>query len=169
MYKQEIQKEKAGILIEKAGDIRAGYFFAMYTDAIIFEKWPLTEEQKEAFEIRKNRLLEARIFDEEKEWRLLRGDIGKEMFILRSLEDAENMDYYDEEQYLDIDEKRSKELFEKEHKVRATGGGIYTLPFPDYRNVKIKIRNYIDYYKETGQAYIRDWRMADLFKEKEEE
>lgn len=164
MYYEET--EKAERLLEGTEDMRNGYLFGMYTDIIVFEKLPLTEEQKEDFVNRKDKLLEARAFCKEKEWKLFRGDIGKKCFSLRILEDIGNMDCYDEEQYLDIDEKRSNELFEREQKVCATGGGIYKLPFPDYRNVKIKIRNYIAYYEETGQAYIRDWRLTDLFQEK---
>lgn len=164
MYFEET--DSAGRLTEMAEDIKDGYIFAMYTDTILFEKWPLTDERKEDFRRKEDKLLEARVFSKEKEWRLFRSDIGKKNFILRLLEDTENMDYYDEEQYLDIDEKRSGTLFLNEQKVRATGGGIYSLPLFDYRNVKIKIRNYIAYYEETGQAYIRDWRLTDLFQEK---
>lgn len=158
--------EKAERLLEEAENMKDGYFFGMYTDMVVFEKLSLTEEQKEDFVNKKDKLLEARVFCKEKEWKLFRGDIGKESFVLRMLEDTENMDYYDEEQYLDIDEKRSGELFKNEHKVRTMGGGIYKLPFSDYRNIKIKIRNYIAYYEETGQAYIRDWRLTEVFQEK---
>ncbi len=154
--------------LREADEIAEGFLFVMFTDEIWVEKWPLEEEKRESLRAKEDVLLEARAFSRDREDKLFRGDIGR-VFLWRSIEDSDMPDSYDEEQYLDIDEKRSQTLFAAEHKVRATGGGVYHLPILDYRGAKVRIRNYVDYYKETGQAYVRDWRLVEFFLEKEEE
>lgn len=152
--------------IERAKVIPAGYVFAAFTDAVMLEAWPLTEEKMAEFCAREVYLLEARVFCETREIRLLRGDVGRPFLPIREIDDdAETREYFTEEQYLDIDESRSKEKFAQHQNVRATGGGLYHLPLPGMRNAKLRIHNYIDYYEETGQAYISDWRLAGLFNE----
>ena len=153
---------------QQAGAMEEGFLFAMLTDEIVWERWPLSLEEKEAFRKKEGKLLDIRIFNEEKELRMFRGDIGRK-FLGRILEDKKDSldeaECFDEEQYLDIDAKRSESLFFKEGKVKATGGGCYHLPLKRFENAKIKVRNYLGYYEETGQAYVKDWRLVELFQE----
>lgn len=102
------------------------FLFAMFTDEIWFENWPLSEERKKEFCEKESLLLEARVFNKEKEIKLFRTDIGK-VFRMRERDDSK--EYFEEEQYLVSDEK-------------------------------IVLHNYIDYYEETGQAYVSDWRLV---------
>lgn len=149
-----------------AEKISKGFLFIMFTDEIWVEQLPLEDKKKARMKAKEGVLLEARVFSESREDKLFRGDIGR-AFLWRSIVDSGTQDCFDEEQYLDIDEKRSDELFAKEYKVRATGGGSYHLPLSDYREAKVRIRNYVDYYEETGQAYVKDWRLVEFFQAKE--
>lgn len=153
-----------------AQEMSEGFLFAMLTDEIVFERWPLEPEEKKSFWEKEGKLLDIRIFNEKKELRMFRGDIGR-AFSGRLLEDdgevlEASSEYYDEEQYLDIDSKRSAGLFAREGKVRATGGGCYRLPLSGFENAKVRLRNYLGYYEKTGQAYVKDWRLVKLFQEK---
>lgn len=156
---------------EYACEMKEGFCFAMLTDEIFWESWPLSPERQKAFRKKEWKLLDIRIFNSEKEMRMFRGDIGRKLQG-RSIDDNGKAltpeDYFDEEQYLDIDSKRSGDLFLKGQKVMATGGGCYHLPLAVFENAKVSIRNYLGYYEETGQAYVRDWRLMNLFQEKEE-
>ncbi len=149
--------------------VEDGFLFAMFTDEIVWESWPLEPERRESLRQKEKNLLDIRIFNSAKELRMFRGDVGRD-FRGRMAEDTEaaleEQDYFDEEQYLDIDGKCSEELFGQNHMVQATGGGRYSLPLPGFENAKIRIRNYLGYYEESGQAYVKDWRLAGLFQEK---
>ena len=46
--------------------------------------------------------------------------------------------------------------------VQSTRGGRYKLPFHKIHNAKVKITHYIDYYEETGQASLEDWRIVKI-------
>ena len=170
----------------RAEGMSEGFLFAMLTDEIVFERWPLAPDEKKAFPEKEGKLLDIRIFNEERELRMFRGDIGGRLRgrmqeetgrtsdtgedchmeqAFDTGEDSDTLEYFDEEQYLDIDSACSRELFAREGKVQATGGGRYRLPLAGFENAKIKIRNYLGYYEETGQAYVRDWRLVSLFQE----
>lgn len=153
--------------LKKAAEMPEGFLFAMFTDKVWVDEWPMSEDKKRKFTEQEPLLLEARVFSEGREDKLFRGDIGR-VFYWRCIEDSAETDYFDEEQYLDIDEKRSKAVFEKSHEVQATGGGRYFLPLADYKGAKVLLRNYIDYYEQTGQAYVKDWRLVRFFQEKAE-
>ncbi len=151
-----------------ADEIERGFIFAILTDEIFWEKWPLKTDRKKLFREKEKKLLDIRIYNSKREVRIFRSDIGRK-FQGRSLNDEKEVlnhqDYFDEEQFLDIDDIRSKELFAREGKVQATGGGRYPLPLPDFRNAKLRIRNYLGYYEKSGQAYVKDWRLMDLFQD----
>lgn len=155
-----------------ADEVERGFIFAMLTDEILWESWPLRPEGRKSFQDKGGKLLDVRVYNSEREVRVSRSDIGRE-FCGRSLNDEreapDKQDYFDEVQFLDIDDKESEELFASEGKVQATGGGRYPLPLQGFKNAKIRIRNYLGYYEETGQAYVRDWRLKDLFQEGDEE
>ncbi len=152
-----------------ADTMAEGFLFAMFTDEIVWESWPLTSEKRENFRKKEGKLLDVRIFNKEKEVRMFRGDIGRKLQG-RSIDDGKDIlkqqEYFDEEQYLDIDDKRSEEVFAREKKVVATGGGCYSLPLPGFVDAKVRLRNYLGYYEETGQVYVRDWRLMGLFQER---
>lgn len=153
--------------LDKAESMTEGFLFAMFTDEIWLEEWPSSEEKKKEFCNKGDLLLEARIFNTAMEMKLFRGDIGKRNFRMRIRDDSK--EYFKEEQYLDIDTVCSEKIFREGKQVKATGGGVYHLPLSDYNDIKIKIHNYIDYYEETGQAYVSDWRLVEFFQESEEE
>ena len=153
-----------------ADEIERGFIFAMLTDEIFWERWPLESDERKLFQEKERKILDMRIYNKEREVRIFRSDIGR-TFRGRSLNDEKDVpdfqDYFDEDQFLDIDDKRSKELFAQQGKVRATGGGEYRLPLSDFKDAKLRIRNYLGYYEESGQAYVKDWRLVDLFQERD--
>lgn len=171
--------------------LEQGFLYAAFTDLILCLRWPLndedvfklaqellmseteeyskkTEQKIEDVSLSETRLLECRIFNENYEYRLARTDLGSG-FQERFIDDGreEYKDYFDEMQYLDIDDNNSKKKGNY-CSVTATGGGCYELPIENFRNAKIRIRNYVGYYKETGQAYITDWRLVGFGKEEED-
>lgn len=136
-----------------------GYAVIMLTDRFIVDRYPLSSENEGLLgNSAEHKLLDIRVFNESIEYRLFRSDVGKE-FRFVCLSD-ENREFFDDSHYLDIDEKRSAETFMKDGTVRATGGGFYKLPLEDYHNVKVVIRNYVDYDEDSGQAYIESWRLT---------
>ena len=96
-------------------------------------------------------LLEARIFTEQAELKIMRQTIGTD-FTYRLTDDTRltEEDYLDEAYFLDIDSRHSAGT-----EYTATGGGRYTLPAANA--AKLRIRNYIT-YTEDGIAQITDFR-----------
>ena len=84
----------------------------------------------------------------------------------------DSLHIWDELQYLDIDDKRTKEAIEKgeipKGTVFATGGGKYPLPVEKYKNAKIIIRNYMGEDPDAGELFVEDWRMVGLIEGIEE-
>lgn len=110
------------------------------------------------------KLLDVRIFNEIEEYRLYRDYCGNDDYNYVHVSDEEmkkdkQTDVYDDEQYLDIDLKRTTEKLQADGYVLATGGGKYKFPIAIYGDMKIKIRNYVS-YDENGQAYIKAWRLV---------
>ena len=108
-------------------------------------------------------MLELRVFDNKKEWKLFRSDLGKDFYI-RCEDDndkKEGEDYFDEVQLLDIDRswssKDSREMY-------TTAGGKYNLPkdISDLDRATIRVRHYFGVDNESGQAFIRDYRLVDF-------
>lgn len=160
---------------EKADMVKEGFLYAVFTDKIFLLKWPLGKNDMDKMDLEcfggdlnKSSLLECRIFNEGFEYRLARTDLGRD-WKERLIEDGKDSfdDYFDEDQYLDIDDKKSERM-ERYCKITATGGGQYELPVEDFKNVMICIRNYVGYYEETGQAYCKDWRMVGFRKGEKE-
>ena len=138
-----------------------GYVLAELTDRYIVDKWPL-EKTPKLLENHRSKVLEIRVFNKEREVKLFRGDIGRE-FRMRTLDEkGENVEYYDEEQFLDIDTKRSAKLFNDTYEVYATGGGRYHLPLTSMKDAKIVVRYHFGKYEDSGQARIEDWRAVEL-------
>lgn len=107
--------------------------------------------------------IDIRIFDKSKEIRFFRGTIADD-FVVRKKTD-ENLtedNHYDEDQFLDINDKCEK----VDGKVQAIGGGKYGLHLNNIRDAKIRIRNYISYEEDTGMAYVSDWRCVEFLEGK---
>ena len=145
--------------------INKGYLYAAFTDKICILKWPLSIQEEEMLEQSFQKMLECRIFNEQMEYRIIRSTIKREWksrFIEDQTAEEDTEQYYTERQYLDIDSTRTKAT-EEGLQFTTTGGGRFILPITYSKkpsDIKIKIRNYIGYYEETGQAYVRDWRIC---------
>lgn len=150
--------------LEYKVQIQRGYAIIMTTDRFVADEYPLSTQNKEYLKSNIEKLLDMRIFNEHAEYRVFRGDIGRS-FMMRFKQDTEGEDYYDDEQYLDIDESRSAPGFQKGKQVRATGGGYYALPLDSCKGIKLIIRNYLGYRDGSGQAYIKDWRLLGFYQE----
>lgn len=142
--------------------IDKGFIAASLTDEYILDYWPMKHSLLEGKE---NKILEIRIFNPEMEWKLFRTDVFKE-FLFRKIDadsdcEKNKEDYFDQEQYLDIDTVRSKATFAKDGTVFATGGGEYYLPMDRMQDVKVKIRYYLS-KSPQGHARIKDWRLVEL-------
>ena len=154
---------------ESKPDSQRIYLFAMTTECIKFFIVNDTRpDEKELRELAQNGL-EIRVFDEKREAKWFRTSIDKE-FGFRPLYDdilkRDSLHIWDESQYLDIDDKRTKEAIKRgkiqEGTVFATGGGKYPLPLERYKDAKIKIRNYLGEDPDTGELYVEDWRLTGL-------
>ena len=140
--------------------VSKGYIIAALTDEYIVDIWPIDSSELISKE---EKILEIRVFDDKKECKLSRSNIGKEFSSRRICDAEEKRDFYDEWQFLDIDESMP---LDEAGKVTATGGGKYKLPLKSSTNAKICIRYYLGEYEATGQARIEDWRVVE-FKEGE--
>ena len=128
-----------------ASEISAGNMILMYTDRF------QCVEQQDIPDLA--HLLEARIFTEQAELKIMRPTMDCS-FSFRLIDDtglSEDL-YLEEDQFLDIDSKRSSGT-----NYIATGGGQYTLPIEHAK--KVRIRNYISYDTE-GIAQITDFRVV---------
>lgn len=156
------------ITVEEMGSYVSGmnapFVVGMYVDELIMGYWSEVS-QRVLSKNYKYQLQEIRIFDEKKELKVFQN--GTELFI-RDTSDYNEKEqyYYDEFHFLDIDTRKSKGA----ESVIATGGGKYSLPQDifqeedDLKDAKVLIRNYVDYYENSGQAYIYDWRIVRFCK-----
>lgn len=138
----------------------SGYIIAMMTDVLCIQTLEKEEFDREYLY---KKAVEIRMFNEEEEVKWFRG-MNRELHC-REIKDQKGMNpllFWDEWQYLDIDEKRSKP---GQGIAYATGGGKYELPLDDYKDAKIKIRNYLEYEEDTKQLYISDWRAVGFSNE----
>lgn len=137
-------------------------FVAQYTDKFDIGIWNENTIENT------NKLLELRVFDNKKEWKLFRSDLGKD-FYSRYEDDTgknEGVDYFDEIQLLDIDISRSKKA---PGVMYTTAGGSYNLPKDiEYLDrAAIRVRHYFGVDNESGQAFIIDYRLVDFGSGKE--
>lgn len=139
-----------------------GYVLAQLTDEYLVGCWP---QEKDGLAGKEDKLLELRVFNPEAEYKLFRSRMGAP-FKARCIDDSlaePKRDYFNQEQYLDIDTKRLEEE-QNNAEVYATGGGKYSLPvqFDNNNEARIKIRYYFSQYESTGQAKIADWRVVEF-------
>lgn len=148
-----------------AKDLKNGWIIAALSDRYLVD-FATSDETVKTVIANAGKVLDIRLFDKNKEHRLFRTGIGEKEFYQRSIDDqgvyADQREYYDEEQFLDIDETKECEG----SYVRTTGGGKYKLPLNNTKNAKIRIRYYVGKYESTGQARIMDWRAVELMEGK---
>ena len=142
---------------QKCEELKNGWIIASLTDEFVVDNWPFEKYSMDGIVNSEGKILEIRVFDKGSELKLFRSDIGKN-FMFRQIS-SDGDDHYDEIQYLDIDEKK----LESDGVVYATGGGKYNLPVVNEKAAtRIKVRYYFGKYGETGQAYVKDWRLVEL-------
>ena len=157
-------------------ELADGYYLAAMTDQYLVGIWPPKDTAIDG-----EKLLELRIFNQEMEYKLVRGDISRKFF-LRIIDErpgrpnCEQRDFFEEWQYLDIDTSKGRrrgdgktaakggDHSEEEGTVTTTGGGSFYFPFekdvqPGH-NARVCIRYYLGKYEETGQARVEDWRVV---------
>ncbi len=133
--------------LEKVVEMK-GYVLGCLTDRLIVDSWPMKHFALE--EINEKNLLELRVFNKNKEWKLIRSDVSK-AFSARLIDDSKsdsNKEWYDEVQRLDIDSTRTQNDPESGYTVWTTGGGQYHLPLEaseDGKNGVIRIRYYLTF------------------------
>ena len=143
------------IQIDNIDETLNQYIIAAFTDEYYVDRF--NNEAKEKLMDKLDKALEIRVFGDDSEYKFFRTDISRE-FLYRHIVDSSNdNEYYDEEQFLDIDDTRTSG-----DSVYATGGGQYKLPIANKKNAKIRIRYYFGKYEETGHAYIKDWRVVNF-------
>ena len=137
--------------------VENGYIFIMTTENIDFckaskEVYKSDAEKEKLF----RQGLEIRIFDEKSEWKWFRTGIDKA--------EKDPLHWWNESQYLDIDTDRTKKERDNgkldKGAVYATGGGKYPFPIEEYNDTKIRIRNYLGEDDDTGELYVKDWRLG---------
>lgn len=138
-------------LLAEAGTM-TGYVIVAYTDDYIIDKW------SSDMEINEGKLLDLRVFSEEKEVRIFRTSLGRE-FHFSVLKDDEKTDKYDEVQILDIAEAQFNAETGKVD-IETITAGTYKLSaeLKDMKNPGIRIRFYFEKYPGSGRAYIKNWR-----------
>ena len=163
MENAKIEQNDKNTILDKIKNVFSNcgdntFFVAQYTDKFDIGIW-----NKNVIE-NTNKLLELRVFDKDKEWKLFRSDIGKDFsYRFQGEEDnkGKGVDYFDEVQLLDID--TSKE-YKKSELMKTTAGGKYKLPkdISDLDRAAIRVRHYFGVDNESGQAFIRDYRLVDF-------
>ena len=133
------------------------YAFAIWTDRADF----ITD--KSADDLCVDKLLEIRCFDEKGEFHAVRATSDEPFSEREIISDEGTADgYYDESQYLDIDDARTKK--ESDGWTYATGGGRYHLPDGAKDKKMILVRTYYK-YDEEGIARKYDWRLVEFTNE----
>lgn len=145
--------------------MKDGYLFAILTDRIVFCK---TEEEILDKEILFQKGIEIRVFNHNGEIKWFRGSIDKDFKSRERMDTtdvmADTLKWWDEVQYLDIDERKTNSSAREQGYVYATGGGKYPLPIEFYEKKKIKIRNYLQEDPDTGELFVSDWRLVEAVK-----
>lgn len=162
MENTKIEKNDKKTILDKIKNVFSNcgdntFFVVQYTDKFDIGIW------NENVIENTNKLLELRVFDNKKEWKLFRSDLGKD-FYSRYEDDTgkkEGVDYFDEVQLLDIDITKSSK---GKKMMCTTAGGKYNLPkdISDLDRAAIRVRHYFGVDNESGQAFIRDYRLVDF-------
>ncbi len=141
------------MLLHKTEDMEDSYVIASGVDRLIVDRWPLQRYQAKDLDFTK--LLEIRIFNQEKEIKWFRPDISVNDFTERMMNDSG--DTFSEWQYLSIDTTDIKPEGNG-NVVQSTTGVKYYLPIEKItKHTAIKICCEISYYS-SGKAYVSDFR-----------
>lgn len=149
--------------------VNNGYIFAMKTEGIDFCKASEEVYKSEAeIGILFSQGLEIRVFDEKSEAKWFRTGVDKAYRFRRITDDEsvekDSLHWWNESQFLDIDTERTKKGRDRgtldRNEVYATGGGRYPLPTEQYKDAKLRIRNYLGEDEDTGELYVKDWRLV---------
>lgn len=141
-------------LIQATKDMEDPFYTAELTDNFFVGKW------KKCKALDEKKILEIRVFNQNREVKLFREDIGQD-FRIRTLDNSGES--FDEVQFLDVDEDRSNGT-----DYVTTGGGHYEFPFTDLKHPAVRIRHYLKHYEKSGQTYIYDWRCVGFEEGKHE-
>ncbi len=145
--------------LNSAADMN-GYVVAALTDRYVVDFWPMQNDTLEGSE---DKALEIHIFNRDEERRLFRSDISKDFCeVVISEGENDGGKYFDEYQYLDIDDTKVGGSVNGGFEVRSTGGGKYFVPLPRIKNACVHIRYYLGKYSQTGQSRIEKWRLVDF-------
>ena len=153
--------------LKKAEQMKDAFITVSLTDEYIVDFWPdmngcSKNGEKHTLNGKEEKVLEIRIFNADQERKLFRGDIGRRFHEGVISDQETGLDFYDETQLLDIDEKRSESLFQESGRVMSMGGGSYFLPLKSMKDARVRIRYYLDCYPESGQARICGWRLVQF-------
>lgn len=165
MTEREVSVKHVKEFLKQAEAMTDAFIVASLTDEYIVDDWPemkgmASNGEENMLAGKEDKVLEIRIFNEEEERKLFRGDIGKHFHERRISDNDLKEDYYDESQLLDIDKKRSEESFLKTGRVRTMGGGSYYLPLQSMEDARVLVRYYLSRYENSGQARVCDWRLV---------
>lgn len=166
---------------EVTPDMPGDAFYSLeMTDAYKVGYW--RDLGKTWVEQNQDKILSIRVFNEMREVRLSRFDIGSD-FVLRDKDDEKNPPeevnghkmIIEEWQILDVDTT----WFEDEKYIagtyKTTGGGIYDFPLPGPgkdQHPAVLIRHYLASKTgpgESGQTYVSDWRCVGFANRSKEE
>ena len=147
-------KKRHGLLDESGIDAKISEFGLENAGriAIHSNKHGVKAEVKDA-----GQLLELRVFDSNRELRLMRNTLGAQFFwrLAEGIFDNERTFSLYETQLLDKDDKHSHGC-----EYKSTAGGIYELPGNGYSQVHIV--NYFTYDEETGNLQYADFRIQSF-------
>ncbi len=135
----------------------SSFVYAVFTDELYIRN--INDERLQNIDT--DKLLEIRVFKESGEFRLIRPNIGQDFYERQSLDEGVDDNSYDIEAYLDISDNRNEGNY-----AASINGGKYELPQGKVEAGKmLKIRNYLTYDEETGQARVYDWRLVEFTEE----
>lgn len=149
--------------IEFPAVLTGAQFLCVLTDQVVCGVYEGSRQFRSSIStdaLDEEKLLELRIFDQDRELRVFRSYTGED-FKVRYLDDTTEdvSDFYDEEHYLDQDSTKTFDLGNGFTRFVTTGGGAYELPVsPSFR--KVRVRTYL---KESlnGLQYAGDWRILE--------
>ena len=109
-------------------------------------------------------MLELRVFNSDREVLFFRSMLDEKIqWRVTDDTELEELDFFDSEQFIDINEEKSVYFAdEKMMSLFTTVGGKYMLPIDQGQNA-VRIRKYISYDK-NGMAHVEDQRVVSFMK-----
>ena len=154
---------------EKIRAMEKAYVVASMTDQYYIARLEDLLKDIENSSFNSEKVIEMRVFNENREDKIFRMSIGKKgeesKYLYRKREDDVNAakhddSMFDEKQYLDINTEYPLIKENGYFIVEGTRGGIYRLPLEKSINdAMVELRYYVARDEETGQARVSDWRL----------